>query len=55
MDEITTVKNQVKFAGWISMERQAKTTRYRTVCYRSHSTQCCDYRLRDDEYACCET
>ena len=49
MDEITTVKNQVKFAGWISMVEECQNSglsirtwcKENNVCYKAYL-----YRLR---------
>ena len=49
MDEITTVKNQVKFAGWISMVEECQNSglsirtwcKENNVCYKTYL-----YRLR---------
>ena len=49
MDEITTVKNQVKFAGWISMVEECQSSglsirtwcKENNVCYKTYL-----YRLR---------
>ena len=46
MDEITTVKNQVKFAGWISMVEECQNSglsirTWCNVCYKTYL-----YRLR---------
>ena len=55
MDEITTVKNQVKFAGWISMVEECQNSglsirtwcKENNICYKTYLYR---YIVNDEGY-----